>query len=136
MQEMRTKLEKDFSFMSYAPILFISAKTGQRLDQLFELIKQRGPAQRHADHHRRLQRHSGPGHRPGAAPLGQGKAAEDLLYDPGLHQAPHLCLLLQPITELFHFLLPAVPGEPRSGRPFGLEGTPIRMVIRERGDKD
>ena len=31
MQEMRKKLENDFSFMSYAPILFISAKTGQRL---------------------------------------------------------------------------------------------------------
>ena len=39
MQEMRKKLENDFSFMSYAPFLFISAKTGQRLDRLFELIK-------------------------------------------------------------------------------------------------
>ena len=39
MQEMQAKLEKDFSFMSYAPILFISAKTGQRLDRMFELIK-------------------------------------------------------------------------------------------------
>lgn len=29
----------DFSFMSYAPIIFISAKTGQRVDRLFELIK-------------------------------------------------------------------------------------------------
>ena len=33
------KLMNDFSFMSYAPIIFISAKTGQRLDRLFELIK-------------------------------------------------------------------------------------------------
>ena len=39
MQEMRAQLEKDFSFMSYAPILFISAKTGQRLDRMFEMIK-------------------------------------------------------------------------------------------------
>ena len=38
MQEMRTKLEKDFSFMSYAPIIFISALTGQRLPKLFETI--------------------------------------------------------------------------------------------------
>ena len=36
MQEMRKKLENDFSFMSYAPILFISAKTGQRLDRMFD----------------------------------------------------------------------------------------------------
>ncbi len=38
MTEFRKKLENDFSFMSYAPIVFISAKTGQRLNKLFELI--------------------------------------------------------------------------------------------------
>lgn len=35
---MRKKLEEDFSFMSYASIVFISAKTGQRVDKLFETI--------------------------------------------------------------------------------------------------
>ena len=35
----RKKLMVDFSFMPYAPIIFISAKTGQRVDRLFELIK-------------------------------------------------------------------------------------------------
>ena len=39
MNEYRKKLETDFSFMSYAPMVFISAKTGQRLDRLFEMIK-------------------------------------------------------------------------------------------------
>ena len=39
MDSYRKKLMNDFSFMSYAPIIFISAKTGQRLDRLFELIK-------------------------------------------------------------------------------------------------
>ena len=39
MSEMRKKLENDFSFMSYAPIIFLSAKTGQRVDRLFELIQ-------------------------------------------------------------------------------------------------
>ena len=39
MDSYRRKLMDDFSFMSYAPIIFISAKTGQRLDRLFELIK-------------------------------------------------------------------------------------------------
>ena len=38
MDRMRKELEEGLSFMSYAPILFISAKTGQRLDKLFELI--------------------------------------------------------------------------------------------------
>ena len=39
MDAYRKKLMHDFAFMSYAPIIFISAKTGQRLDRLFELIK-------------------------------------------------------------------------------------------------
>lgn len=39
MDSYRKKLMNDFSFMSYAPIIFISAKTGQRLDRLFELIR-------------------------------------------------------------------------------------------------
>ena len=38
MQEFRKRLENDFSFMAYAPFIFISAKTGQRLEKLFELI--------------------------------------------------------------------------------------------------
>ena len=39
MQEFTKKLEVDFSFMSYAPFVFISALTGQRVDKLFEQIK-------------------------------------------------------------------------------------------------
>ncbi|MDE6125204.1 MAG: ribosome biogenesis GTPase Der, partial [Eubacterium sp.] len=38
MNEFRKKLAVDFSFMSYAPVMFISAKTGQRIDRLFEMI--------------------------------------------------------------------------------------------------
>ena len=38
MQEFRKKLDTDFAFMSYAPKVFISAKTGQRIDKLFESI--------------------------------------------------------------------------------------------------
>lgn len=39
MNEMTQKLKDDFSFMSYVPFVFISAKTGQRIGKLFELIK-------------------------------------------------------------------------------------------------
>lgn len=40
MIEYQRKLENDFSFMNYVPFIFISAKTGQRVDKLFELINQ------------------------------------------------------------------------------------------------
>ena len=68
MQEYRKKLEVDFSFMAYAPMVFISAKTGQRLDQLFELIQR--VANFNADYYRYAQRCSGSGDRPGAAAYG------------------------------------------------------------------
>ena len=38
MKEFEEKLQRDFSFMSYAPFLFISAKTGQRVPKLFAKI--------------------------------------------------------------------------------------------------
>ena len=38
MEKMRKEVMRDLSFMSYAPVLFISAKTGQRTDRIFELV--------------------------------------------------------------------------------------------------
>ena len=38
MEKMRKDVLRDLSFMSYAPVLFISALTGQRTERLFELI--------------------------------------------------------------------------------------------------
>lgn len=39
MKDMLAKLKDDLSFMQYVPFVFISAKTGQRIDKLFDLIK-------------------------------------------------------------------------------------------------
>ena len=55
MNEYRKKLENDFSFMSYVPFIFISAKTGQRTDKLFELIKSCQRSEFHADFYRNAQ---------------------------------------------------------------------------------
>ena len=74
----------------------------------------------HAHHHRHAQHRAGRRHRPGAAPHGQGPAAEDLLHDPDRGQAPPLRLLLQR-RQALPLLLPAVSGEPdpRHLRPGG-----------------
>lgn len=68
MDEMRKDVARKFSFMSYAPIAFISAKTGQRVNRLFELINYVHEQNWHAHLHRQAQR--GAGRRPaqGAAP--------------------------------------------------------------------
>ena len=141
MDKMRQDVMRDLSYMTYAPIVFISALTGQRVNRLFELITYvnnqaamrittgmlnsvladaTARAGGHAHHHRHAQLRPGRRHRPGAATHGQGPPPENLLYDPGGHQAPPFRLLLQrrPAVPL---LLPAVPGEPDPGhlRPGG-----------------
>ena len=95
----------------------------------------RRPAERHAHFHRHAQRRSGPGHRPGAAAHRQGQAAEDLLHDPGFHHARLRLSVSATGRELFHFSYQRYL-ENRIRETFGLEGTPVRMVIRERGEKD
>ena len=133
MQEYRKKLEVDFSFMAYAPMVFISAKTGQRLDQLFELI-QRGAnfnamrittgmlndvlAQATA----RVQ-----------PPTDKGKRLK-IYYMTQASTKPPTFVCFVNRAELFHFSYQRYL-ENRIRETFGMEGTPIRFLIRERGDK-
>ena len=133
MQEMRAKLEKDFSFMSYAPILFISAKTGQRLDRMFELIKLVASSNAMrvttvtlndilAQATARVQ-----------PPTDKGKRLK-IYYMTQASTKPPTFICFCNDHELFHFSYQRYL-ENRIRETFGLEGTPIRMIIRERGEK-
>ena len=128
----RKKLMNDFSFMSYAPIIFISAKTGQRLDRLYELIKYvddqnalRIPTGRLnqvlADAQARVQ-----------PPTDKGKRLK-IYYITQASTKPPTFVCFCNNMELFHFSYQRyLENQIRS--VFGLEGTPVRFVIRERGD--
>ena len=133
MQEYRKKLETDFSFMPYAPIVFISVKTGQRIDRLFELIK--------------LAAHSNAMRIPTGMlndVLAQATARVQPPTDKGrrlkiyyLTQAslrPPTFVFFVNSAELFHFSYQRYL-ENRIRETFGMEGTPIRFLIRERGEK-
>ena len=93
MDQMRKKLMNDFSFMPYAPFVFLSAKTGQRVDRLFELIVC-SRSKRHAYLHRHAQRRAGRRYRPGTAAHRQRPPVENLLHDPGFHQTAHVRLFV------------------------------------------
>ena len=123
MDKMRQDVMRDLSYMTYAPIVFISALTGQRVDRLFELINYVNDQAATRISTGMLNIGAGRCHRPGAAPHGQGPPPEDLLHDPGGHPPPSFCVLLQrrPAVPL---LLSAVSGEPdpRHLRPGGHAG--------------
>ncbi len=133
MNEYRKKLENDFSFMSYAPMVFISAKTGQRLDRLFELILTvvNSAAMRIAtgmlndllaDAVARVQ-----------PPTDKGRRLK-ILYMTQASVKPPTFVFFVNSAELFHFSYQRYL-ENRIRETFGMQGTPIRFIIRERGDK-
>ena len=131
MTEMKKKLETDFSFMSYAPFLFISAKTGQRVDKLFGLIRQvaeknamRIPTGRLND----LLAYATARVQP---PSDKGKRLK-VYYITQASTKPPTFVCFCNREELFHFsYLRYLENQIRE--QFEMTGTPIRMVVRERG---
>ena len=134
MAEYRKKLEKDFSFMSYAPFVFISAKTGQRIDRLFELIKHvassnsmRIPTGMINDVLAQAVARVQP-------PTDKGKRLK-IYYMTQASTRPPTFVCFVNSAELFHFSYQRYL-ENRIRETFGMEGTPIRFIIRERGEKN
>ena len=132
MDSFRKKLMKDFSFMSYAPIIFISAKTGQRIDRLFQLIKyvnQQNTMRISTGKLNDILAESTARVQP---PSDKGKRLK-IYYMTQASTKPPTFVCFCNRAELFHFSYQRyLENQIRS--VFGLEGTPIRFVIRERGD--
>lgn len=131
MEEYRKQLENDFSFMSYVQFVFISAKTGLRVDKLFDMIKTANDKN--------------------SMRISTGMLNDLLAYattrvQPVSDKGKRLKIyyMTQPSTkpptfvffvnnaQLFHFSYQRYL-ENQIRQTFGLEGTPVRFVIRERG---
>ena len=134
MEKMRKDVMRDLSFMSYAPVLFISALTGQRTDRLFELINFVNDQSNMristgmlndvlADAQARVQ-----------PPTDKGRRLK-IYYMTQTGIKPPNFVIFCNSRELFHFSYQRyLENQIRS--VFGLEGTPIRLVIRQKGDKE
>ena len=133
MQGYRKKLEVDFSFMSYAPMVFISAKTGQRLDQLFELIKKVANFNAMRITTGMLNDVLAQATARVQPPTDKGKRLK-IYYMTQASTKPPTFVCFVNRAELFHFSYQRYL-ENRIRETFGMEGTPIRFLIRERGDK-
>ena len=134
MEKMRRDIMRDLSFMSYAPILFISALTGQRTDRLFELINFVNDQSSMristgmlndvlADAQARVQ-----------PPTDKGRRLK-IYYMTQTGVKPPNFVIFCNSRELFHFSYQRyIENQIRS--VFGLEGTPVRIVIRQKGDSE
>ena len=134
MEKMRKDVMRDLSFMSYAPILFISALTGQRTDRIFELIHFVNDQSNMristgmlnnvlADAQARVQ-----------PPTDKGRRLK-IYYMTQTGVKPPNFVIFCNSRELFHFSYQRYL-ENQIRAVFGLEGTPVRIVIRQKGDKE
>ncbi|MEG2377977.1 MAG: ribosome biogenesis GTPase Der [Clostridia bacterium] len=132
MAKMTEDIRRDLSFMPYAPIIFISAKTGQRVNKLYEMINHvyeqscmritTGMLNNVlADATTRVQ-----------PPTDRGKRLK-VYYITQTGVKPPNFVMFCNNAELFHFSYQRYL-ENRIREVFGLEGTPIRIVIRQKGD--
>ena len=134
MDKMRDDIRRDLSYMTYAPILFISAATGQRVPRLFEMINyvhnqscmriSTGMLNNIlADAQTRVQ-----------PPTDRGRRLK-IYYMTQVGVCPPHFVVFCNERKLFHFSYQRYL-ENCIRNVFGLEGTPVIMSIREKGDKE
>ncbi len=133
MNEFKKKLDADFAFMSYAPQVFISAKTGQRLDRLFENIIKSNESSSTRIKTGMLNELLAQATTRVQPPSDKGKRLK-IFYMTQASVKPPTFVFFCNDSTLFHFSYQRYL-ENRIRETFGLEGTPIRIIIRERGDK-
>ena len=134
MDHMRQDIRRDLSYMTYAPIVFISALTGQRVDRLFDLINYVNDQASLrittgmlntvlADATARVQ-----------PPTDKGRRLKIYYMTQIGIKPPHFVCFCND-AKLFHFSSQRyLENQIRS--TFGLEGTPVRLTIRQKSDKE
>lgn len=133
MDQYRKDLAVDFSFMSYAPIVFISALTGQRLDGLMERIKYVYEQNNMRISTGRLNELLAEATARVQPPSDKGKRLK-IYYMTQATSAPPTFVCFCNNKELFHFSYQRYI-ENQIRQTFGLEGTPVKIIVRERGEK-
>ena len=133
MNNFKKDIERDFAFMSYAPVVFISAKTGQRLDNLFEVIKHVANTATVRIKTGMLNEVLSMATQRVQPPTDKGKRLK-IYYMTQASVKPPTFVFFCNNAELFHFSYQRYL-ENRLREAFDFSGTPIKIVIRERNDK-
>ena len=132
MREYKEKLAVDFAFMKFAPFVFISAKTGQRVDRLFEQIAYVYAQSTMRISTGKLNEILGAATARVQPPTDKGKRLK-IYYMTQASVCPPTFVFFVNNAQLFHFSYQRYL-ENQIREVFGLEGTPVRFIIRERGE--
>ena len=132
------KYEKDIysklSYLSYAPIIFISAKTGQRVHKLFDLINHVNEQNSMRISTSILNQVINEAISIVQPPTDKGKRLK-IFYGTQVSTKPPTFVIFVNNKELFHFSYERyIVNQIR--KEFGLEGTPVRIIVREKNQKE
>lgn len=134
MEEYTNELKEKFSFMSYVPFIFISAKTGQRVDKLFELINSVNSQNCMRITTGMLNDVLSYATTRVQPPSDKGRRLK-IYYMTQASVRPPTFVVFVNRADLFHFSYQRYI-ENQIRQTFGLTGTPVRFVIRERDNQD
>ena len=134
MRDKEAEIRRDLSYMTYAPVVFLSALTGQRVDKLFEVIREVYKQNTSrvttgalnsvlAEATARVQ-----------PPTDKGRRLKIYYMTQAGTKPPHFVIFCND-ARLFHFSYQRYL-ENQIREVFGLQGTPIRITIRQKGDKE
>ena len=134
MDRMREDVRRDLSYMTYAPIVFISALTGQRVNRIFELINYVNDQAAMRITTGMLNTLLADATARGQPPTDKGRRL-NLFYMTQVGVKPPHFVCFCNDAQLFHFSYQRYL-ENQIRATFGLEGTPVRLTIRQKGDKE
>ena len=134
MRDKELDVRRDLAYMTYAPVVFLSALTGQRVDRIFETIQSVHTQNTSrittgalnsvlADATSRVQ-----------PPSDKGRRLKIYYMTQASSKPPHFVIFCND-ARLFHFSYQRYL-ENQIREVFGLQGTPIRITIRQKGDKE
>ncbi len=134
LEKYKKEVYNQISYASYAPIIFISAKTGQRVNKLFEMINNVAEQNSKRISTAVINEVINEAIAVVQPPTDKGKRLK-ILYGTQASTKPPTFVIFVNNKELFHFsyqryLINCFRNN------FVLEGTPVRLIIREKGEKD
>lgn len=133
LERYKKEIYAKLSYLSYAPIIFISAKTGQRVNKLFDLINHVNEQNSMRISTSVLNQVINEAISIVQPPTDKGKRLK-IFYGTQASTKPPTFVIFVNNKELFHFSYERYLVN-QIRKEFGLEGTPVRIIVREKGEE-
>ena len=134
LEKYKKQIYEKLSYLSYAPVIFISAKTGQRVDKLFDMINHVAEQNAMRISTSVLNQVINEAIAIVQPPSDKGKRLK-ILYGTQASTKPPTFVIFVNDKQLFHFSYERYLVN-QIRREFGLEGTPVRIIVREKNEKE